>query len=444
MLKPLLKRLKIMKSTKLKMKSVLFVSAMCLMAFLETKTYAQEDLNTNLTVNGSFEELDNSRKKPKKLGSIDKLKDWESPTGVKADAFRSDVKDVPEVGIPKNKYGQEDPQHGDHYAGILAFQTGKKSKERSYLSVPLTTPLKKNKEYCVEFYVSLGEASKYAINSIGAIFRKKLDPIADKVPIIEDKIHIQHPENIIFNAFNGWEKICGTYKARGGEQYILIGNFTASGNLKRESARKPKNIKASVKTISYYYIDNVTVREYFPTEDSYRSAMKISKEDWADMTNNDKNYQPCQCKSGGVEEDHYSDLINDHFPIIEDEMNLGEKIAAHQVYFGFGKDELTDNGEENLVEIVKLLEENPSASITVIGHTDAEEDKVGLDKPMYSKMDQKRAKKVYDELVAYDIDRSRLTIELKNSTSPHPLAEGIEGEEELDQARNRRVEFKLK
>ena len=41
---------------------------------------------------------------------------------------------------------------------------------------------------------------------------------------------------------------------------------------------------------------------------------------------------------------------------------------------------------------------------TVIGHTDAEEDKVGLDKPMYSKMDQKRAKKVYDELVAYDID----------------------------------------
>ena len=33
-------------------------------------------------------------------------------------------------------------------------------------------------------------------------------------------------------------KICGTYKARG-EQYILIGNFTASGNLK-ESARKPK------------------------------------------------------------------------------------------------------------------------------------------------------------------------------------------------------------
>jgi hypothetical protein len=67
MLKPLLKRLKIMKSTKLKMKGVLFVSAMCLMAFLETKTYAQEDLNTNLTVNGSFEELDNSRKKPKNL-----------------------------------------------------------------------------------------------------------------------------------------------------------------------------------------------------------------------------------------------------------------------------------------------------------------------------------------------------------------------------------------
>ena len=44
------------------MKRFLFVSAMCLMAFLETKTYAQEVPNTNLTVNGSFEELDNSRK----------------------------------------------------------------------------------------------------------------------------------------------------------------------------------------------------------------------------------------------------------------------------------------------------------------------------------------------------------------------------------------------
>ena len=64
MLKPLLKQSKIMKSTKLNIKGSLLVLAICLMAFIETKTYAQEDLNSNLTVNGSFEELDNSRKKP--------------------------------------------------------------------------------------------------------------------------------------------------------------------------------------------------------------------------------------------------------------------------------------------------------------------------------------------------------------------------------------------
>jgi hypothetical protein len=60
---------------------------------------------------------------------------------------------------------------GENYAGIRAFSYGDKE-PRSYVSAKLKVPLTKDAMYCVTFYVSLAEASKYACNNIGMNFSK--------------------------------------------------------------------------------------------------------------------------------------------------------------------------------------------------------------------------------------------------------------------------------
>ena len=136
-----------------------------------------ENNDVNLVNNGSFE--NHSDKKPKKLGGINTMTGWFSPTGVKADTYRddtntpADTKGRPLIGAPISTFGQEDAYEGKCYVGINTYLTGKKQNERSYITGELTTKLTKNKTYCIEFWVSLAEGSKFASNNIGAKFDQK-------------------------------------------------------------------------------------------------------------------------------------------------------------------------------------------------------------------------------------------------------------------------------
>ena len=68
---------------------------------------------------------------------------------------------------------------GDGFAGIVTYKPGKLSKERSYITIPFVSgkdklKMTKGMKYCVEFWVSLGESSKYASNNIQMLFSKDL------------------------------------------------------------------------------------------------------------------------------------------------------------------------------------------------------------------------------------------------------------------------------
>lgn len=441
-----------MKSTKLKIKSIsilaiwLFTTT-CFISFSQ-----KDDLNANLVLNGSFEDL--VKKEPKKLGEISKTRDWSSLTDVKADLFRSGLKDNNYISTNKNTFGKEDPQDGESYAGVIAYQKGKKSKERSYVTVSLSTPLKKNKEYYVEFYVSLAEASKYAINNMGIVIAKgALNHISDKVipKIISDKnTLILQPEGKTINAFNGWQKICGTFTAKGKEETIVIGNFLPDAQTKTESVKKPKTARVTVQALSYYYVDNVVLREYFADEDALRVAKSISTEDWEEMDSDEKEFEPCECSTEKAKEDQYSTLIYQREVIIDDDMTLKQEIEAYEIYFGFGKNEIPEESKFNLREVVKLLKANANLSVTIVGHSDKDEDKVANDKPKFAKMDSKRALSVYKELIEFGIAASRITKTSKGNTIPSDLVyldpEGLDDPEELElnSAKNRRVEFLVK
>lgn len=393
-----------MKSTSMKIKNVLAIAALAT-PFLGM---AQD----NLIDNGGFESTSGKVKKLNGIGAGGAT-GWKSPTGVGADLFMSDSK-VPDIGAPKNIYGEEGPKEGENYAGIVAFSYQNKI-PRSYLTTKLTTPLKEGQLVFVTFYVNLAEGSKYSCNQIGMNFSKKEFATDQKTSII-DKAQILHPKNKVFNSYLGWEKVCGTYRAQGGEKFITIGNFNSNEDTKQETQKKTKENKFANFIGAYYYIDDISVQ-----------IMDDIKK--------------CDCQYEDAQQNQTSTLIyQKQLPNNMDKMTSKEKIEVQSVNFAFGMNDLTPQGKAALDLIATELKANPTMNVTLMGHTDPNEEELATKKPYYENMDQKRIDAVMAYLKEKGVAEGRMKMVPKGSAEPL----GAEGDDdELKQAKSRRVEVKV-
>ncbi len=109
----------------------------------------------NLVLNPSFEKYHEC---PKNLGTLQQLtNDWTTPTEGSSDYFHSCSK---VMGTPDNFNGSQEAKHGVAYAGIYLYAPGD---YREYLQGDLSQTLEKDRQYQLEFYVSLAEASDFAV-----------------------------------------------------------------------------------------------------------------------------------------------------------------------------------------------------------------------------------------------------------------------------------------
>ncbi|MBK7553781.1 MAG: hypothetical protein IPI55_04050 [Flavobacteriales bacterium] len=137
-----------------------------------TAISAQESTNPdslNLVPNGSFEEVDG---KLKRLGSIEMAKGWKSPTATNADLFSETVANSP-ISAPRSQFGDQSALKGTNYAG-LRWWSYQNKQPRTYLQAKLKKQLKKGQKYCVRYYVSLSDLSKYSSNELGVFVSKML------------------------------------------------------------------------------------------------------------------------------------------------------------------------------------------------------------------------------------------------------------------------------
>jgi len=363
----------------------------------------------NMVENGSFESI--TGKGPKKLGGIESASGWVSATGAKADLFVNDKK-VPDISPDKNMYGSEQAQDGENFAGVLVYAQGNKL-PRTYVTSKLNTPMKKGHAYCVKFYVSLGDNSKFATNNIAAHFSKKDVAISDKKSII-DKPHVRDVNNKVFSGMYSWEKVCGTYIAEGGEKYITLGNFNMTEDTKMEKVKRDPSNKNPQIGGAYYFIDNISVQLL---EEGER----------------------CDCGS-----DEYvevgSSVIYSKSDIIKDNMTMEQKLEASTVYFGFGRDMITASANRDLDRLAQWMKDNPTLRVRVIAHIDEEEAKLAVDNPIYKGVAMRRANSIIKYLVDQGVDESRLIATDKGDRAPAPSdSDNVE----LNQAKNRRVEFQI-
>lgn len=357
---------------------------------------AQDD--ENLVENPSFEAMEG---KIKKNGGIAVAVGWISPTLAAADLFSAKVKEG--YGTPNNPLGMETPIDGDNYAGIRTFSYGDKE-PRNYVSAKLKVPLTKDAKYCVTFYVSLAEASKYASNNIGLQFSKKQYNIDENKTII-GPTHIMHKDNPIFNAYFGWDEVCGVYTAEGGEKFITIGNFFSNAETRNERLKGTKDFTGTSVVSSYYFVDNIMVR-------------RIDDE------------SECVCKQD--ENEVKTSVIYEEAPINPEGMKDNLIMEYTTVYFGYAASDLTPNANAQLDVIAGVMTKNTTCKVKLVAHMDSDEtgdsDAAGVDAA--------RAEAVKAYLMSKGIDGSRITFETKGADVPNDSS-GTE----IGQARNRRVTF---
>ncbi|MES2627665.1 MAG: T9SS type A sorting domain-containing protein [Bacteroidota bacterium] len=134
----------------------------------------------------------------------------------------------------------------------------------------LNKPLEKGGCYTISFAISLAEASQYYLTgTIGAsLTAQNLDQLTydnlDPASAAFGRGVIKYDPEVKFTqVFNDTDWVFlkfENYIAKGGEQYISIGNFTDSGQC--VVTKVPGKIPAD--NFAYYYIDNVSIARTFP------------------------------------------------------------------------------------------------------------------------------------------------------------------------------------
>lgn len=363
---------------------------------------AQDD--SNILQNGSFEELtDKARRKEQ----FEMVKGWYSPGEVKADVFGADI-DSKYISAPANYKGKQDPSDGSNYAGIYAYVFRSKD-PRTYIYTEFGRGLDKGAVYCVSYDVSLAELSTYAINNLGFLITKG-NPDTKDFEIISSEAKVKNL-NPVINERGAWYTICQTYQAKGGEKYLVLGNFTKEAQLQTQRMDAVSDITEPQEPIGYYYVDNVVMRKVSSPAD-------------------------CRCDSDALP---VNDLIYSASEVAPEDAPLSEKLTYLSLYYQQFSPELTPVAKQRLDEVIALMNVNKAMNITVEGHVDKEELELAAKKTFLKDLDVQRGNKVLQYMVEQGVARERIVVKGMAASKPaSPLPTPI------SLSKNRRVEFKIR
>jgi gliding motility-associated-like protein len=209
----------------------------------------------NLVPNPSFELLDTC---PTSSGEIQYCLHWFQPNDpAHFPSGSTDYFNTCSVnsGVPSNYAGFQFARTGLAYAGICPFfSVAAPNDSREYLEVKLDSALKVDTKYCVSFFASLGNKTRNPIDLLSAYFSPD-SAIYSSVsysyfPVIPQ---ISNPTGKLLADTLNWMEVNGTFVANGGERFMTIGNFYPGS--------MTHYIIYDSNTISYYYIDDVSVSE---------------------------------------------------------------------------------------------------------------------------------------------------------------------------------------
>ncbi len=129
-------------------------------------------------------------------------------------------------GIPGNWSGHQEAWQGEAYAGlVLTSDMPNECGMREYIQFPLTAPLENGRRYRLTFRVSPSENSGYVTDRIGAQFSAVDHSSKGVPPGLRERADVENAHGRLLNDTSGWTTVTGIHNAKGGERYVVIGNF---------------------------------------------------------------------------------------------------------------------------------------------------------------------------------------------------------------------------
>lgn len=176
--------------------------------------------------------------------------------------------------VPYGWWGYQQARSGNAYCEITNFTGCRRldslglvdyTGQRSYLQTKLTQKLISGVQYSVTFYIvnanfrsaflNSGLSQAYiGSNGIGANL-SAMQPTSSSGGVFLLTPHILSQQVISTDSF--WTRICGIYQAKGGEEWLTIGNFLPDSAL-RIAPINPL-LDTAERIYSNYYIDDVSV-----------------------------------------------------------------------------------------------------------------------------------------------------------------------------------------
>ena len=376
------------------MKIILYIS-FCLISLI---SHSQ-----NLIKNSSFESYNVC---PVFTGQVRNVKFWDAYQT--ADYFNGCSERI-NCSVPYNSFGTQLAKTGKGYIGIYPYINSCPTC-REYVYTTLIKELEKDTLYYAEMSVSLADYSTGAINSLGMFFSDSIPQSMiitksmwkkNNLKIGDYKLYVQKLSHKIFNntpqvcssiylsdALN-WVTISGTFKAKGGEKSLIIGNF--SDFMETDVI----NLKGSNKKLKiYYYIDDIYVSKF---------------SDYNKLINNQKSFK-----------DYLDTSIS---------LSINESYVINNLNFEYNSYIIDTSSYKELDRLYDYLKINIDYKIKITGHTDSS------GSIEYNiKLSENRAKSVSEYLISKGIKKDRISYSGKGSE--HPISE-------FDDSRNRRVEFIL-
>jgi len=333
----------------------------------------------NLVPNGSFEEF---RDCPgRSLRSI---------TAGSPDYFNTCSEG--EAAVPYNWAGVSEPFDGFGYAGIYTWMNLPKN-YREYLHCKLNEPLIRDSLYQVEFRYKLSSYSKFSTDRIGLLLSDSLKNFSHDRPLDIKPTFSFVKDSALTPETGAWELALAEYRAKGGEQYLTIGNFSDNQNTHYYHIQFRPESQPMLVSSAYYYIDDVEVVAGF-------SAPR------------DTNDQPV-------------------FAGKEPELNT--VYVLKNIQFEFNSYALLAESFFDLDKVIAYLLDHPDVSVRLSGHTD------DLGNEEYNQLlSANRAKSAAAYLISKGIEKRRVSTFGFGESKPL-----VEGENEEAREVNRRVEIEF-
>jgi len=382
------------------------------LVFLTGQLYAQDEEekaepdpnDPNLVINGNLDEYSGTLRKTGKFYLVD---DWNSLTPTRVDYFEVG-NELADISIPDNVFGHQSARSGEHYAGIYAFSYDPK-KFRSYMVTKFRRPMVKGKMYCVKYMVSLADRSRFGISNLGAYLSKSELEFEERGNVYLQAQVKNSLEKVLKNTMK-WQSVCNVFIAKGGEEYLILGNLDTDADVVLEKVLPPSGMNQSQLQVAYYYVDDVSVKQI----DSYGQ---------------------CNCSD---KKDRGPDIVYSKSITVADDAKDVEVIDNSTIYFGFLKKEINSSAMADLDRLAALLEENPNYRIKIAGYTDSDEAEEAKEEPQLEKLSRDRAYFAVDYLANKGIDKSRFDVYGLGDKNP-----ASSGKTPLSKAKNRRVVFML-